>query len=73
MVRPGPGVYIINVKHKETLCFFASKETYQIAKSNQIKYQIRFLKMTSHQIILIYINLMHMYDIHSARAKQTIF
>ena len=43
--------------------FFASKETYQIAKSNQIKYQIRFLKMTSHQIILIYINLMHMYGI----------
>ena len=41
--------------------FFASKETYQIAKSNQIKYQIRFLKMTSHQIILIYINLMYRY------------
>ena len=56
MVRPGPGVYIINVKHKETPCIFASKTTHQLAKSNQINYQIRFPKFTSYQINLIRIS-----------------
>ena len=42
MVRPGPGVYIINVKHKETLCFFCVKRNVsnRQIKSNQISNQI---------------------------------
>ena len=68
MVRPG--VYIINVKHKETLRFFCVKKHYQIAKSNQIKHQIRFLKLTSHQINLIYINLMYRY-VHQQNCNTT--